>query len=73
MASTREMLIELGAVRPMAPESHEVLALGEFGSGCYPILWERHRAYSPERWLLFGVPCDPLNREDCLRVLERSK
>ena len=80
---TYAWLRELGAVRPMAPARDQVLALGAWVEGHYPIQWreivgqrlwdeaeQRYRIASlQEEWRLFGVPCAPLDRETCERII----
>lgn len=80
---TYKWLKELGAVRPMAPASDTVLVLGKWVNGHYPIEWHRYESrlmrdingkpFVPEpieEWILFGVRCQPLSREDCERILK---
>jgi hypothetical protein len=86
-ASTRSWLEEMGATRPMAPASDEVLVLGEWHEGFYPIQWMSYRdlisrdfngrLFNPkpmERWELFGVPVMiALTQHDCERILRQLK
>ncbi|NEZ63015.1 hypothetical protein D0962_09510 [Leptolyngbyaceae cyanobacterium CCMR0082] len=69
--SPRDFLKKLGAVRPMAPAGVDVLVLGKFHEGYYPIRWTKaaYQRYQDE-WLVFGVAAkDPLTEEDCKRIL----
>jgi hypothetical protein len=79
---TPEWLKDLGAFRPMAPCSSEVLVLGKFHDGYYPIEWSRTlldyrdktgKRYMPtpiEEWRVFGVLTrEPLTEKDCKRIL----
>ena len=69
--SPRDFLKKLGAVRPMAPAGVDVLVLGKFNKGHYPIRWTKapYQRYQDE-WLVFGVEAkEPLTEEDCKRIL----
>ena len=69
--NTYTWLKELGAVRPMAPVGDEILALGKFYKGFYPITWNREKKTKIENWYVFGfLTVDPLTREDCQRIIE---
>jgi len=84
---TATWLRELGAVRPMAPASCEVLVLGPLFDGHYPIEWTRYRDTWTrdingqrmvkdlvEQWQVFGVQTSmPLTREDCERILKATE
>jgi hypothetical protein len=82
-----EWLRELGAVRPMAPAGYEVLVLGEWHDGHYPIQWTRYRDTwtrdfngKPmhrdliEQWRIFGfLTHEAVTKEDCERILSAVK
>lgn len=85
---TSQWLHQLGAVRPpMAPVSVEILVLGRFHEGYYPITWtcfvdEISRDINgnlmlpqpQEQWMLFGVAIHgQLTRGDCERILEQLR
>lgn len=85
-ANTSEWLRELGAVRPMSPAADEVLCLGEWFDGYYPIEWFRIRNHSTdiygnrtgdrfiERWRIFGVNVQgSVSRSQCERILKQLK
>lgn len=72
--TTSKWLRELGAVRPMAPVGHEVLVLGKWHEGYYPIEWTRCWAKQGqgfvEQWRIFGfLTHETVTREDCERIL----
>lgn len=87
MSETYKWLRELGAVRPMAVVGDEVLVLGQWSNGFYPIQWRRYvdrmtrdalgkrmNKEPIEEWNIFGISVNgQLTREDCLRVLESCK
>ena len=70
----------------MAVASEEVLVLGEFHEGFYPIMWNRYRDevtrdfnghrvnQAPiEEWYVHGIPSMlPLTKEDVVRILRAS-
>jgi hypothetical protein len=80
---TSEWLRELDAVRPMSTASDEVLVLGKFHNGHYPIKWVRFydritRDFNGrlmnkqpiESWYLFGIQVTVgLDRTDVERIL----
>lgn len=84
MSDTGKWLREMGAKRPMAVASEEVLVLGKWRAGHYPIQWRRYRdtlsrdfngklmnSEPIESWELFGFSVQqPLTKEDCERILE---
>ena len=84
---TATWLRELGAVRPMALATCDVLVLGAWREGFYPIEWTRYRDTWTrdisgqrmvkdlvEKWQVFGVPTSmPLTREDCERILRATE
>lgn len=83
--STSKWLKAMGAVRPMAVASDQVLVLGEWSQGHYPIQWKRFydRITSGfdgkpvnrdpiELWYLFGHQLSigtKLTQDDCERIL----
>lgn len=72
--SPRDFLTKLGAVRPMAPAGVDVLVLGDFHEGHYPIKWTKaaYQRYQDE-WLVFGIETkEPLTEEDCKRILSAA-
>ena len=83
MKTTATWLRELGATRPMATASEDVLVLGEWHEGVYPITWRRHHdrqtrdsegnlrfRETMESWFLFGkAVVGELTRADCERIL----
>ena len=85
--STYDWLKELGAVRPMAPAADQVLVLGKWNEGFYPIEWQLHTDsfmrdvsghrinFEPvEQWRIFGfLTHDTVTREDCERILRACK
>ena len=69
--SPRDFLKKLGAVRPMAAAGVDVLVLGKFHKGHYPIQWTKafYERYQDE-WLVFWVETkEPLTEEDYKRIL----
>lgn len=86
LRETGKWLRELGAIRPMAPASDEVLVLGKWRDGHYPIQWQYHRARSQrnynepstvvaasESWSLFGfMVLSDLTKADCERILRAT-
>jgi len=89
IVSTSQWLKEMGAVRPMAVASDEVLVLGAWHRGHYPILWQNvhdlisrdinGRRMNPkpmEEWHLFGVRVAPgtqITQDDCERILSQVR
>jgi len=85
--NTAQWLRELGATRPMAPASYEVLALGTWSEGFYPIEWTRYsdtwsrdlngnqmHKEPIEQWRIFGfLTHEPLTKEGCERILRSCK
>lgn len=83
VVSTAVWLRELGAVRPMAVASDEVLVLGKWCDGHYPIMWKRYRDMLSrdfngnlmnrdpiENWYVFGVMVHgQMTRAECERIL----
>lgn len=83
VVSTSQWLRELGAVRPMAPAGREVLVLGTWKEGFYPIEWTRYvdtwtRDFNGKRmhkepieqWRIFGfLTHETVTKEDCERIL----
>ena len=85
--STSKWLRAIGAVRPMAVASDEVLVLGAWCQGQYPIKWTRFydritRDFSGKRmnhdpielWHVFGhrlAPGTNLTQADCERILSQ--
>lgn len=83
VVSTSQWLRELGAIRPMAPAGHEVLVLGAWKEGFYPIEWTRcvdtwtrdfngKRIHKEpiEQWRIFGfLTHEAVTKEDCQRIL----
>ena len=81
--STSQWLRKLGAVRPMAPAGREVLVLGKWKEGFYPIEWTRFsgewtrdfngnrmRKEPIEQWRIFGfLTHETVTKEDCERIL----
>lgn len=83
---TEKWLRELGAVRPMSPAADEVLCLGKWFDGYYPIEWFRIRNHSTdiygnrtedwfiERWRIFGINVQvDVTRSQCERILQQLK
>ena len=87
--STSAWLRAMGAVRPMAVASEEVLVLGEWCQGQYPITWTRYydrisRDFNGnlfnrepiEMWCLFGhqmIIGSKLTQADCERILSQLR
>ena len=46
----------MGAVRPMATGHEQVLVVGKWHMGVYPIQWTFNMRTKEERWHVFGVP-----------------
>lgn len=83
--SASKWLREMGAVRPMAPAANEVLVLGRWRDGHYPIEWQRYydklsrdmagnlTTREPiEQWRIFGVlVCEQMTKTDCERILRQ--
>lgn len=81
--TTSTWLRELGATRPMAVASEEVLVLGKWHEGHYPVQWRRHYdrqtrdaegnlryLEAMESWWLFGkLLVGELTKADCERIL----
>lgn len=81
--STASWLRELGAIRPMASAGDEVLVLGQWHDGLYPIEWRRFRDTITrdasgnlvnrepiEQWRIFGfLTHDTVTQADCERIL----
>ena len=86
MSDTVTWLRELGAVRPMATAAENVLVLGKFRDGFYPIEYCEYfdklsrdidgnlMFKSPmQRWLVFGVETyRVMNRDECERILKAT-
>ena len=84
---TETWLRELGAKRPMVVASEEVLVLGKWYDGHYPIMWKRYydrlsrdfngnlMNHEPiESWYVFGVMVNgEMSRQDCERILSQTK
>lgn len=61
-------LRSMGAFRPMACASDEVLVMGSCRSGYYPIMWVRRNTLNDEWWVM-GIRVEHVTRMDCERVL----
>jgi hypothetical protein len=58
----------------MSSTSVDVLVLGSWHDGFYPIEWRVDKQDASEEWRLFGIPtAAPLDREDCERILGAMK
>lgn len=87
VVSTTAWLRELGAVRPMAPAADEVLVIGKWHEGHYPIMWRRYRDKLSrdfngnlmnrepiENWYVFGVMVHgQMTRAECERILRQLR
>ena len=82
IASAFSWLHDIGAKRPMAPAGMQILVLGKWHAGHYPItctriprkrVWidddEWHWMPAHDEWHLFGIPVAPLTRADIERIL----
>lgn len=87
--STSQWLRAMGAIRPMSVASDQVLVLGKWCDGFYPIQWSMHydrlsRDFNGvllhcdpiETWSIFGlrVACGVVvTQADCKRILEQIR
>ena len=68
--STSEWMRAMGAVRPMGPASHEVLVLGTWHRGHFPIMCICGQDGKPDKWWLFGVrTAEPVAQHAAVRIM----